>query len=83
MRCGIMHCLLSMLLDEMAWTRHRKNTDESKKGVEVLTNYSGMKIKTLYTIMLMEYKNDAIRPNQIFAISLPFRLLKKEKEKSF
>ncbi|PKP53218.1 MAG: hypothetical protein CVT90_02330, partial [Candidatus Altiarchaeales archaeon HGW-Altiarchaeales-3] len=36
----------------------------------------------LYDFTNKDYKDDSIRPNQIFAVSLPFRIFELEKEKS-
>jgi glycogen debranching enzyme len=54
------------------------------KAGKVLRSFNGLfwneSKNSLYDYVDGDFKNDAIRPNQIFALSLPFRLLEKEKE---
>ncbi len=75
--------ILSMLLTEI----EGKKASEGyvAKAKKILTSFNALfwneNESALYDFVDGDHKNEAIRPNQIFAISLPFRLLDKEKEK--
>jgi predicted glycogen debranching enzyme len=75
--------ILSMLLDEVAM--NQESEKYRIKAGQVVRSFNRVfwneDNNALYDYVDGDYKNDAIRPNQIYALSLPFRLLEKEKEK--
>lgn len=58
---------------------YSKEAEKTKKAFEVFWNE---KENCLYDVVGSSWKDASIRPNQIFAVSLPFRVLGKEKEKA-
>jgi predicted glycogen debranching enzyme len=74
--------ILSMLLEEVAMNQEAEKYQ--LKAGKVLRGFNRVfwneNKNSLYDYVDGDYKNDAIRPNQIYALSLPFRLLEREKE---
>jgi len=74
-------CTIGMLTDEMG----KKNESEGyhNKARKVLASFNKQfwneKKNYLYDYIDGDYKNDDLRPNQIYAISLPFQCLSRER----
>lgn len=57
---------------------YSKEAEKTKKAFEIFWNE---KEKCLYDVVGGSWKDTSIRPNQIFAVSLPFRILENDKKK--
>lgn len=69
--------LLSEKFSEDA-TYYRKLSEKVKENFKKFFNE---KKQCLYDTIYEDYKDDSIRPNQIFGVSLPFSIIEREKEK--
>jgi len=58
---------------------YSKESEKTKKAFEIFWNENE---KCLYDVVGDSWKDASVRPNQIFAVSLPFRILDEQKEKA-
>ncbi len=66
--------------EEMDFALYKKNADQVKKTFEKV--FWNEQKQSLFDYVDGDYRNDDVRPNQIYALSLPFSLLSKEKAQS-
>lgn len=77
---------LMIMSELLSVTNDKTSVDYKKRSVTVMTsfqkNFWNEAKGYLYDFVKGEDKNDDLRPNQVYAISLPFPLLSKEKSKA-